>query len=405
MPPKHEHSTSIPEFRDTRMSFYDVLGLQQNASLEEIRLAFKQRALEVHPDKGGTTEAFHRVYQAFETLVARQRREHHDAWLASLKEPASRNREPSFAEKRQKGQARKQKKDTAKTRANTPQMPKPRPSSRSRLSKIHRLLGRLSRETRRQVICQHFSQKQRLLLEKWMSLMPGPARDETIDRDSPVDPCAALPQEAILNSESRPSEERSVVRLALADLPARSHMKPKARGRSKVRGLCARKYPSGVTGYMACIGIDGVVVSSRKCDLPTALDYLVILTTMKERVQLGDNLVSRMEQALYPAAEEQGKELQELQLGFSLHMRHAYWIGRHTLCTPRCHSFKVLADHRQLLAPFFQRKSDWVHFDPQALREQWLQFQTLYLDICSSLGMQLPKVRQRLQRMYRLNSD
>ena len=112
-----------------------------------------------------------------------------------------------------------------------------------------------------------------------------------------------------------------------------------------------------------------------------------------------------MEQALYPAAEEQGKELQELQLGFSLHMRHAYWIGRHTLCTPRCHSFKVLADHRQLLAPFFQRKSDWVHFDPQALREQWLQFQTLYLDICSSLGMQLPKVRQRLQRMYRLNSD
>ena len=53
------------------MSFYDVLGLQQNASLEEIRLAFKQRALEVHPDKGGTTEAFHRVYQAFETLVER----------------------------------------------------------------------------------------------------------------------------------------------------------------------------------------------------------------------------------------------------------------------------------------------------------------------------------------------
>ena len=397
----------------TPMSFYDVLGLQQNASMEDIRLAFKQRALEVHPDKGGTKEEFHRVYQAFETLVARQRREQYDAWLVSFKEPPSQNRKDSFAEKRhkkQKRQARRQTKDTDKTRSNPPQMPKPQRSSRSRLAKIHRLLGRLSRETRRQVICERFSQKQRLLLETWMSSMPGPAADETRDRES-MDPGAALPHEAILKSDSRPREEQSGVRLALPELPARSPIKAKPRGRSKVRGLGAEKYPrSGLTVYTACVGIDGIVVTSRKCDLPTALDYLVILTTMKERIQLGDNLVSNMENALCLAAKEQGKELHELQLNLSLHFRHAYWIGRETLCTPRCHSFKVLADHRQLLSPFFQRKNDrsrgWVHLDPQALREQWLQFQKLYLNICSSLGMQqLTKVRQRLQRMYRVNSD
>ncbi|CAE7520306.1 LDJ2 [Symbiodinium sp. CCMP2456] len=392
------------------MSFYDVLGLQQNASLEDIRLAFKQRALEVHPDKGGTKEAFHRVYQAFETLVARQRREQYDAWLVSPKEPASQNRKDSFAEKRhkkQKRQPRRQTKDSDKTRSNPPHMPKPQPSSRSRLAKIQRLLGRLSRETRRQVICEHFSQKQRLLLEKWMSSMPGPAAGETRDRES-VDPCAALPHEAVLKSDSRPRDEQFGVHLALPDLPARRYpIKAKPRGRSKVRGLGAEKYPSGLTAYTACVGIDGVVVTSRKCDLPTALDYLVILTSMKERIQLGDNLVSRMENALCLAAKEQGKELHELQLNLSLHFRHAYWIGRETLCTPRCHSFKALADHRQLLGPFFQRKRSraWAHLDPQALREQWLQFQKMYLNICSSLGMQLTKVRQRLQRMYRVNAD
>ena len=34
------------------VNFYDVLLVHQTATLEEIKLAFKRRALEVHPDKG-----------------------------------------------------------------------------------------------------------------------------------------------------------------------------------------------------------------------------------------------------------------------------------------------------------------------------------------------------------------
>ena len=48
----------------TQMSLYDVLLVDQNATLEEIKLAFKRRALQVHPDKGGSKEEFHLVYQA-----------------------------------------------------------------------------------------------------------------------------------------------------------------------------------------------------------------------------------------------------------------------------------------------------------------------------------------------------
>ena len=48
---------------------YDVLQVDRTATLDEIKLAFKRRALHVHPDKGGSEEAFHLVYHAFETLA------------------------------------------------------------------------------------------------------------------------------------------------------------------------------------------------------------------------------------------------------------------------------------------------------------------------------------------------
>ena len=41
--------------------FYETLRIARKATLEEIKLAFKKLALEVHPDKGGNKEAFHQA--------------------------------------------------------------------------------------------------------------------------------------------------------------------------------------------------------------------------------------------------------------------------------------------------------------------------------------------------------
>ena len=41
--------------------FYETLRIARRASLEEIKLAFKKIALEMHPDKGGNKEAFHKA--------------------------------------------------------------------------------------------------------------------------------------------------------------------------------------------------------------------------------------------------------------------------------------------------------------------------------------------------------
>ena len=64
-------------------SFYDLLLVDQDATFDEIKLAFKRRALQVHPDKGGSKEEFHLVYQALETLADPAARKKYDHGLAT----------------------------------------------------------------------------------------------------------------------------------------------------------------------------------------------------------------------------------------------------------------------------------------------------------------------------------
>jgi hypothetical protein len=45
-----------------------VLGVAEHASADDIRRAFRQRALVTHPDRGGDRTSFELVVLAFETL-------------------------------------------------------------------------------------------------------------------------------------------------------------------------------------------------------------------------------------------------------------------------------------------------------------------------------------------------
>ena len=52
-----------------RSSSYDILGIDEDADEAEIKQAFRRRALETHPDKGGDEEEFKRVREAYESLI------------------------------------------------------------------------------------------------------------------------------------------------------------------------------------------------------------------------------------------------------------------------------------------------------------------------------------------------
>lgn len=59
-------------------SLYEVLGVDKNASPEEILAAYRRRAKETHPDKGGDEAEFKRVCEAFAVLSDAERREVYD---------------------------------------------------------------------------------------------------------------------------------------------------------------------------------------------------------------------------------------------------------------------------------------------------------------------------------------
>eukprot|EP00913_Durusdinium_trenchii_P034906 g32652.t1 len=69
-------------------TLYEVLGTNAHASAAEVKAAFKRQALVLHPDKGGSKEAFQRALRAFEVLSDDSSRSEYDQRL----QKASRNR-------------------------------------------------------------------------------------------------------------------------------------------------------------------------------------------------------------------------------------------------------------------------------------------------------------------------
>ena len=58
--------------------YYAVLGIEPGVSSEQVRTAFKKRARQTHPDKGGTSAEFSLVFTAFNTLADPDSRRRYD---------------------------------------------------------------------------------------------------------------------------------------------------------------------------------------------------------------------------------------------------------------------------------------------------------------------------------------
>lgn len=60
------------------MDHYTTLGINRNASEEEIKRAYRKMAAQHHPDRGGDTQKFQEIQQAYDTLSDPQKRSQYD---------------------------------------------------------------------------------------------------------------------------------------------------------------------------------------------------------------------------------------------------------------------------------------------------------------------------------------
>ncbi|MBN9167853.1 MAG: DnaJ domain-containing protein, partial [Myxococcales bacterium] len=59
---------------EASLSVWDVLGVGRDVTEQELKAAYRRRALETHPDHGGNEEAFRRVVRAYAEAQRRLRR-------------------------------------------------------------------------------------------------------------------------------------------------------------------------------------------------------------------------------------------------------------------------------------------------------------------------------------------
>jgi len=58
--------------------YYEILGVTRNADIKQIKLMYRLKARELHPDKGGDPEAFKKLAEAYRVLSNAKLRARHD---------------------------------------------------------------------------------------------------------------------------------------------------------------------------------------------------------------------------------------------------------------------------------------------------------------------------------------
>jgi DnaJ-class molecular chaperone len=65
---------------DKEFNPYEVLGVNKDTPMDDIKKAFKNRSKELHPDKGGTPEDFNNLKKAFDILTDPAKRNLYDEY-------------------------------------------------------------------------------------------------------------------------------------------------------------------------------------------------------------------------------------------------------------------------------------------------------------------------------------
>ena len=69
-----------PKKEINNTKFYELIGVEKTATQDEIKKAFRKKALKEHPDKGGDPEKFKELSVAYEALSDPEKRKMYDKY-------------------------------------------------------------------------------------------------------------------------------------------------------------------------------------------------------------------------------------------------------------------------------------------------------------------------------------
>lgn len=192
--------------------------------------------------------------------------------------------------------------------------------------RIRDLLRSLPRDVRNDVIRQDFSQKQRLILEKWMVDVSDTPSAETqpVTEATATGPTGDPPNSSLALSAGSPKPRAKISKTAGRQKSEWKTSSSKKRQRRTGGAINKTTLFGTCVSYIPRICFDGIELrTGGNCDLQTALEYLVVLTTVKQKMQESTRSDTRFEErlqaALLASATEHGRDVEQLKLRFGVY--------------------------------------------------------------------------------------
>ena len=190
---------------------------------------------------------------------------------------------------------------------------------------------------------------------------------------------------------------------------ARGRDRKKTSNNTKMRSTgYLRKDKRGSGSYSAGICFDSLEMNARICDLKTALEDLVILTAVKQKMRnqiCTGTFTERLQAALVSSSTEHGRSLPDLKLGFMVFQAAGCFIGS-GLRTPSVRSLELFGKIRSVLEPFRQYAKNlggqnvYWQFSPVHLEDAWERFQSAVAEAWRIAGVDSTATLQKIRSRY-----
>jgi len=198
------------------------------------------------------------------------------------------------------------------------------------------------------------------------------------------------------------------LRMNRAKMKAKDKKTFNAKARSTGSG-CVLRAGRRSSLYIARIRFDSFQMRTRNgCDLKTALEDLMILTSVKQKMRdhtVACTFVERLQAAIVSSAAEHGRSLTDFKLYFSVVQSAGYFIGR-DFQSPSVRSLELFGTIRRLLDPFRQyainrgRHNACWQYSPVHLEDAWERFQSAVAEAWEIAGVDSTAFLQRIRSVY-----